>query len=49
MHVLFEGSLSLQAVHNLTDKIEAAVQEVLPEADVTVHPEPKAPPAPESV
>lgn len=44
MHVLFDGALSLQAVHELTDKIEVAVGGVLPEADVTVHPEPKTSP-----
>jgi cation diffusion facilitator family transporter len=51
LHVLLDGSMTLQAAHELTDVIEAKVNLLLPEADVTVHPEPwkatveSAPPA----
>jgi cation diffusion facilitator family transporter len=40
LHVLVDGSQTLQAAHDLTETIEAAIQEVAPRADVTVHPEP---------
>jgi cation diffusion facilitator family transporter len=40
LHVLLDGSMSLRAAHALTDEVERAVREILPEADVTVHPEP---------
>jgi cation diffusion facilitator family transporter len=47
LHVLLDGSLSLETAHGLTDHIELQVRALLPDADVTVHPEPwKA--APES-
>ncbi len=39
-HVLLDGSQSLHEAHLLTDQIEQAIHEILPEADVTVHPEP---------
>jgi cation diffusion facilitator family transporter len=42
VHVLVDGEQSLSKVHDLTDQIEQAIQELAPEADVTVHPEPKA-------
>jgi cation diffusion facilitator family transporter len=45
LHVLLDGSQSLEAAHHLTDRIEQKVQTLLPDADVTVHPEPrKSPP-----
>ena len=45
LHVLLDGSQTLEAAHELTDRIELAVQALLPDADVTVHPEPwKGPP-----
>jgi cation diffusion facilitator family transporter len=45
LHVLLDGSQTLDAAHALTDRIESTVQALLPDADVTVHPEPwKAPP-----
>ncbi len=40
MHVLADPTLSLQAVHQLTEKIEATVHKVAPKADITVHVEP---------
>jgi cation diffusion facilitator family transporter len=44
LHVLLDGSQSLEAAHELTERIEQEVRTVLPDADVTVHPEPwKAP------
>jgi cation diffusion facilitator family transporter len=42
LHVLMDGSQTLAAAHDLTEKIEGAVEEILPGADVTVHPEPVA-------
>ncbi len=41
VHVLVDGDLPLRAAHELTEQIEQAIREVLPEADVTVHPEPR--------
>jgi cation diffusion facilitator family transporter len=40
LHITLDGQLSLQTAHDLTEKVERAVEEILPEADVTVHPEP---------
>ena len=46
LHVLLDGSQTLEAAHQLTDVIESKVRALLPDADVTVHPEPwKAPPS----
>lgn len=50
-HVLVDGEQSLNQAHVLTDEVEAAIQEIAPGADVTVHAEPatieaaKQPPA----
>jgi len=44
LHVLLDGTQSLQAAHDLTERIEQKVRTLLPEADVTVHPEPWTPP-----
>lgn len=45
LHVTLDGDLSLRTAHELTERVEKVVGEILPEADVTVHPEPKpAPP-----
>lgn len=41
VHVLVDGDLTLRAAHELTEEIERAIREVLPGADVTVHPEPR--------
>lgn len=40
IHVLVDGAQTLRQAHELTEEIERAIQNVLPEADVTVHPEP---------
>jgi cation diffusion facilitator family transporter len=40
LHVLVDGNQTLTQAHNLADTIETAIQEIVPEADVTVHPEP---------
>jgi cation diffusion facilitator family transporter len=40
LHVLVDGRQSLAEAHALTERIEAAIQEIAPEADITVHPEP---------
>ena len=40
IHVLVDGSQSLRQAHELTERIEAELQMVLPRVDVTVHPEP---------
>jgi cation diffusion facilitator family transporter len=46
LHVLVDGRQTLAQAHRLTETIEAAIQEIAPQADVTVHPEPfEAPPA----
>ena len=45
LHVLLDGSQTLNEAHALTERIEQKVQQLLPGADVTVHPEPwNAPP-----
>ena len=40
LHVLVDGGQTLTEAHLLTETIEAAIREVAPQADVTVHPEP---------
>jgi cation diffusion facilitator family transporter len=40
LHVLLDGSQTLEAAHDLTERIEQQVRSLLPDADVTVHPEP---------
>lgn len=40
VHVLLDGEQSLNEAHALTETIEDAINKILPEADVTVHPEP---------
>jgi cation diffusion facilitator family transporter len=42
VHVLLDGNQTLRQAHDLTEEIERAIENVLPEADVTVHPEPRA-------
>jgi cation diffusion facilitator family transporter len=44
LHVLLEATQTLEAAHDVTERIEEQVQLLLPEADVTVHPEPWKPP-----
>ena len=43
IHVLLDGSQTLREAHDLTERIELTIEQILPEADVTVHPEPRAP------
>jgi cation diffusion facilitator family transporter len=40
LHITLDGNMTLQAAHDLTEQVERAVKEILPDADVTVHPEP---------
>jgi cation diffusion facilitator family transporter len=40
IHVLIDGSQTLIEAHNLTEEIERVIQKLIPNADVTVHPEP---------
>lgn len=40
LHVLVDGGQTLAEAHRLTETIEAAIQDIAPDADVTVHPEP---------
>jgi cation diffusion facilitator family transporter len=40
LHVLVDGSQTLGGAHELTERIEHKVQTLVPDADVTVHPEP---------
>ena len=40
VHVLLDGNQTLREAHNLTEEIERAIQKLVPNADVTVHPEP---------
>ncbi len=40
VHILLDGSQSLDDAHSLTENVELVVQQIVPYADVTVHPEP---------
>ncbi len=40
VHVLMDGDQPLKIAHDITEKIEKAIQEIYPGCDVTVHPEP---------
>jgi len=40
IHVLVDGNQTLKEAHNLTEEIERVIQELMPDADVTIHPEP---------
>ncbi len=40
VHVLVDGNQTLKEAHGLTEEIERVIQKLLPDADVTVHPEP---------
>jgi len=40
IHVHMDGHQSLDRVHSLTDAIEEAIRKLIPDTDVTVHPEP---------
>ena len=39
--ILVDGNQTLRAAHDLTEEIERVIQEIAPQADVTVHPEPE--------
>jgi cation diffusion facilitator family transporter len=41
VHVLVDGGQTLEQAHALTEEIERAIQQVAPNSDVTVHPEPR--------
>jgi cation diffusion facilitator family transporter len=40
IHILVDGDQTLKEAHSLTEEIEYVIQQFLPNADVTVHPEP---------
>ncbi|MCL2330452.1 MAG: cation diffusion facilitator family transporter [Phycisphaerae bacterium] len=40
VHVLIDGTKTLNEAHALTERIEERIQQLAPNADVTVHPEP---------
>src|SRR5512135_734684 len=40
IHVLVDGNQTLKAAHSLTEEIESTIRTLIPNADVTVHPEP---------
>ena len=39
-HILVDPNLTIVQAHDLTDKIEAVIRQMIPGADITVHPEP---------
>lgn len=41
LHIHVDGNMPLYRVHHLTEELESVIQKFLPNADVTVHPEPK--------
>ncbi|NTV28975.1 MAG: cation transporter [Candidatus Omnitrophica bacterium] len=41
LHVLLDGAMSLREAHHMTEVIESSIRELEPNADVTVHPEPR--------
>lgn len=48
LHITLDRQLPLHAAHTVTEQVERVVNEVLPGADVTVHPEPNPPPPAET-
>jgi cation diffusion facilitator family transporter len=40
IHILVDGDQTLKEAHDLTEEIESIIQQLLPNADVTIHPEP---------
>jgi cation diffusion facilitator family transporter len=40
IHILVDGDQTLKEAHDLTEEIECLIQQLLPNADVTIHPEP---------
>lgn len=41
IHILADGKQTLAEAHSLTEEIERTIQQFVPNADVTVHPEPR--------
>jgi cation diffusion facilitator family transporter len=46
LHITLDGDQPLHAAHALTERVEQVVAEILPDADVMVHPEPRPSPPP---
>ena len=42
IHILMDGNQTLKDAHNLTEEIERVIQKLVPDADVTIHPEPNS-------
>jgi cation diffusion facilitator family transporter len=40
IHILVDGNQTLKDAHKLTEEIERVIQKLIPNADVTIHPEP---------
>jgi cation diffusion facilitator family transporter len=40
IHILVDGNQTLKQAHDLTEEIEYTIQQLLPNVDVTIHPEP---------
>jgi cation diffusion facilitator family transporter len=40
IHILVDGGQTLKQAHDLTEEIEYTIQQLLPNVDVTIHPEP---------
>jgi divalent metal cation (Fe/Co/Zn/Cd) transporter len=40
IHILVNGNQTLKQAHDLTEEIEYTIQRLLPNVDVTIHPEP---------
>jgi cation diffusion facilitator family transporter len=41
IHILVDGNQTLKQAHDLTEEIEYTIQQLLPNVDVTIHPEPE--------
>jgi cation diffusion facilitator family transporter len=41
IHILVDGNQTLKEAHDLTEEIEYTIQQLLPNVDVTIHPEPQ--------
>ena len=41
IHILVDGNQTLKQAHDLTEEIEYTIQQLLPNVDVTIHPEPQ--------
>lgn len=40
-HMVVDGAMSVQAAHDICDRVEAALKDALPDADVVIHVEPE--------